>query len=224
MNKREQLRKMLHTTKLVLFDLDGTLVDSNDHHADAWAKVLNKHGHPFSAKTLRPWIGKGGDKILTELVGIDDQSAEGKAITKARSELFLESYAAQITAFPDAGNLLIALREKGFQVALASSAALEELKSVLSFANLEGSVPDFTTADDAEHSKPAPDIIQAALRKARMDPGSAVMVGDTPYDLTASAAAGVRSIAVRSGGWNDDSLKAADLIFDDVHDILNSLP
>ncbi len=223
MNKSEKLKTLLQAKKAILFDLDGTLVDSNDFHAEAWSKVLTKNGHSFSQATIRPWIGKGGDKILKELVGIDDKSKEGEQILSMRSTLFKEIYAPRIQAFAKAADLLHCLRVSGYTVALASSAKLDELNAVLKVAGLVGTVDQITSSDDAEHSKPDPDILTSALAKCKVSAAYAIMVGDTPYDIEASKGAGVKTIAVRSGGWSDESLKDADLIFDNVHEILISL-
>ncbi len=223
MNRSETLRDIMSEVSTVLFDVDGTLVDSNDLHAEAWAKALNHSGEAFSVKTLRPWIGKGGDKILTELVGIDDEGAKGKRISEHRSKLFKADYAPLVRAFPRAKDLLLHLRQKKFQLVIATSAQSDELKAILKNAALENSLEIATSADDAERSKPSPDIIQAALKKAGVEPKDAVLIGDTPYDVEAGLRAGVRVIAVRSGGWSDQGLSGASCVFQDVAEILTTL-
>jgi phosphoglycolate phosphatase-like HAD superfamily hydrolase len=211
-----KFKKLMESHKAILFDVDGTLVDSNDLHAEAWAKAFNHFGRAHSAKDIRSWIGMGGDKILKDLAAIDDQSELGQAISKFRADLFKEVYAPRVRAFAEAGSLIQSLKDRGYLTAIATSAAADELDTILGYAGLRGAISLKTSSDDAEDSKPDPDIIQAALKKARIQSSDALMIGDTPYDIEASLAAGVKVIAVRTGGWSDASLKDADLIVDDV--------
>lgn len=220
MNRAETFRDILKEVSTILFDVDGTLVDSNDLHAEAWAKALNKNGEAFSAETLRPWIGKGGDKILRELVGIDDEATQGRFISEMRSKLFKADFAPLVKPFPGARDLLLELRRQKFQIVIATSAQRDELKAILKNTQLENTLELFTTSDDANRSKPSPDIIHAALEKAGVEAKDAVLIGDTPYDVEAGLRAGVKVIGVRSGGWSDQSLKGASCVFDDVADIL----
>ncbi|RYZ50101.1 MAG: HAD family hydrolase, partial [Proteobacteria bacterium] len=212
-------KMLLNNCKAFLFDVDGTLVDSNDLHAEAWAKALNHFGKAHSSKDIRSWIGMGGDKILKNLVGIDDKGPEGLAISDYRGKLFKDIYAARIVAFPDAKALIEELKARNYLTAIATSAAADELRTILGHSGLEGLVSTQTSSDDADDSKPDPDIIQAALKKAKIQASEAIMIGDTPYDVEASLRAGVKIIAVRTGGWSDASLKGASLILNDVAEI-----
>ncbi len=212
-------KELLKGRKAILFDVDGTLVDSNDLHAEAWAKALNHFGKAVSTEVVRSWIGMGGDKILHDLAGVEDQGPEGKAIAEFRAKIFKEDYAPRIEAFPKAAELIREIRQQGFRTAFATSAQKDEIDSILKAAGLQNLVDWMTTSDDAQDSKPDPDIICGALQKGRLQANEALMVGDTPYDIEASEAAGVPIIAVRSGGWDDKALHRAALIVDGVEEL-----
>ena len=206
--------------RAALLDVDGTLVDSNDHHARAWADAFREAGHDVPYERVRPLIGMGGDKVLPKLTGIDAESAEGKHISERRSELFLEHYLPQLRALPGARALLERMEREGLTLVIATSAKKDEYKELVRVAGVEGVVDDQTTSDDASRSKPDPDIIVAALAKADVRPDEAIMLGDTPYDIQAARAAGVGCVAFRSGGWQDADLPGALAIYDDPADLL----
>lgn len=197
--------KELAPTEAVLLDIDGTLLDSNDAHARSWAEVFQRHGLPPTFEQVRPLIGKGGDKLLAELVGIDHESPQGKQLSDERRELFLKQYLPRLKPTPGARELVQRLRDDGIQVVIATSAKGQELQALLRQAGVEDLIEAATTSDDAEQSKPDPDIVHAALRRAGVQPVEAMMVGDTPYDIEAARAAGVDTIALRCGGWWDDA-------------------
>jgi len=206
--------------KAVLLDVDGTLVDSNDAHAQAWLEVFQRNGYPGTFEWIRELIGKGGDKLLPEVTGLAESSHEAKRLSKERSALFRREYLPQLKPFPQAEALLRRLRGLGLELVVASSASNDELVPLLELCGALPLVQERTSADDAKHSKPDPDIIQVALGKAGCSAGEAVMLGDTPYDVQAAAKAGVRSIALRSGGHSDAALSGAIDIYDDVADLL----
>jgi len=206
--------------KAVLLDVDGTLVDSNDAHAQAWLEVFQRNGYPGTFEWVRELIGKGGDKLIPEVTGLAESSHEAKRLAKERSALFSREYLAQLRPFPGVEALLRRLRELDLKLVVASSAKQDELKPLLEVCGALPFVQQQTSADDATHSKPDPDIVQVALRKAGCAAGEAVMLGDTPYDVQAAAKAGVRVVALRSGGHPDDALSGALAIYDDVADLL----
>jgi HAD superfamily hydrolase (TIGR01509 family) len=210
---------MLEGTRVVLLDVDGTLVDSNDAHAMSWVETLSEFGYDVSFETVRDLIGKGGDKLLPETTGIQKDSEVGQRISKRRSVVFTKKYLPELRAFPGARELLQALRASGLQLVVATSAAQKELGSILGVAGLDDLIELQTTSDDAKESKPDPDIVQAALRKAGCRPSDAVMLGDTPYDVEAATKAGVDVVALRSGGWSDSDLGGAQEIYDDVAEL-----
>ena len=177
--------------KALIFDVDGTLVDSNDAHAHSWALVLNENGYPVSFEQVRELIGKGGDKLLPELAGIDKESPEGQRISDQRMKLFKTRYMPKLKAFPAAHHLVARLRQMDKKLAVATSAQAEEIGQLLKIAGVDNLIEDRTTSSDAERSKPDPDIVHAALLRAGTPAATAVMIGDTPYDIEAARRAGV---------------------------------
>ena len=206
--------------KTVLLDVDGTLVDSNDAHAQAWFEVFQRNGYPGTVERVRELIGKGGDKLVPEVTGLEDGSHEFKRLVKERSALFSSVYLPQLRAFPGAEALLRRLHESGLALVVASSANEDELRPLLEVCGALPYLQQQTSSDDAKHSKPDPDIIRVALRKAGCSAGEAVMLGDTPYDVQAAAKAGVPTIALRCGGHPDAALSGAVAIYDDTADLL----
>lgn len=207
----------LHT---VLLDIDGTLIDSNDAHARAWVGALAAHGYDVPFEKVRPLIGQGGDKILPELTGLDPESGEADRITETRSEIFLERELPKLAPTPGARALLEYLSSLGLELVVATSAKAEEVDEILKQAGVADLIHAASSSDDAERSKPDPDIVQAALRKGRSPASHSVMLGDTPYDIEAAARAGVPAIALRCGGWTDDGLHGAVAIYDHPADLL----
>jgi phosphoglycolate phosphatase-like HAD superfamily hydrolase len=212
-----------HSLKAILFDVDGTLVDSNDAHAAAWVKAFTEHGVKVDPAHVRRCIGMGGDKLMPEVSGIDEDSTKGTAIAKRRGEIFMKELLPTLMPFKDADDLVAAVKELGFTAVAASSAQKDELKALLELSDTTSLMDDQTSSDDADESKPAPDIIEAALKLAKASPGEAIMIGDTPYDIEAAKRAGVRTIAFRSGGWNDSDLKDAIAIYDGPWDLFARL-
>lgn len=205
----------------VLLDVDGTLVDSNDAHAEAWVRALRGQGIEVSYEEVRSRIGKGGDKMFREVAGIDDDAdPRAKAVDEDRARLFLEEFVPDLKGIEGARGLVERMKADGLKVVAASSAKRDELEKLLKIAGVEGLIEEATSSDDAEESKPDPHIVTAALEKAGLAPDRAVMIGDTPYDVEAAGRAGVAVIAVRSGGWDDEGLKGAIAVYDDVADLL----
>jgi phosphoglycolate phosphatase-like HAD superfamily hydrolase len=204
----------------VLLDVDGTLIDSNDEHAYAWVDVGREFGYEIEYERVRRMIGMGGDKVLPELTGLTEDSAEGKRILERRGEIFRAQYAPLLQPFEGARDLLVRMRADGYQLVVATSASEEDLDVLLERAGLDDVIGKATSSDDADESKPAPDIIEAALAKGKTGPQNAVMLGDTPYDVKAANRAGVKCVALRCGGWEDDELRGAHAIYDDPADLL----
>lgn len=204
----------------VIFDVDGTLVDSNDAHAHAWVDALAEAGHAVPFARVRPLIGMGGDKLLPKVTGIDPESPEGKRIAERRGAILLERYVPHLQPTRGARELLRRLRADGHRLYVATSAKREELEPLLRIAGGGRLFEETTSSDDARNSKPDPDIVAAALRQTGGPASDAVMIGDTPYDVEAATRAGVRIIALRSGGWDGDRLAGAVAVYDDPHDLL----
>jgi HAD superfamily hydrolase (TIGR01509 family) len=212
-----------HMPAAVLFDVDGTLVDSNDAHAHAWVAAFRESGIDVDFAHVRRCIGMGGDKLMPEVSGLEDDSAAGATIARRRAKIFRERFLPHLKPFTDAGRLVAALKSRGHTVVAASSAKRDELEPLLAVAGTSSLMDATTSSDDAASSKPDPDIVQAALARAKASPADAVMIGDTPYDVEAAQRAGVAIIAFRCGGWTDADLKGAIAIYDGPWDLLSRL-
>ena len=209
--------------KAVLFDVDGTLVDSNDAHADAWVNAFREHGVNVDWLKVRRSIGMGGDKLMPAVSGISEASPQGEAIAKERGKIFKRDFLPSIKPFRNASRLVATIKDRGYIAVAASSAAKDELTPLLKIAGAEWLMDAKTSSDDAEESKPEPDIILAALKRAGASPGEAIMIGDTPFDVEAARRAGVKVIGFRSGGWGDGDLDGAIAIYDGPWDLLARL-
>jgi HAD superfamily hydrolase (TIGR01509 family) len=204
----------------VIFDIDGTLVDSNDAHAQSWVDTFAEADYEVPFEVVRPLIGMGADKLLPKTIGIRHDSKEGKKLLKRRSKIFRERYLPRLRPFPGARSLVLRVRDDGLKAIVATSAKDEELKGLLRAAEVDDLMEERATASDAKRSKPDPDIVEAAIEESGVPSENAVMIGDTPYDVEAATRAGVRAIAFRSGGWDDASLKGAAQIYDGPADLL----
>jgi phosphoglycolate phosphatase-like HAD superfamily hydrolase len=205
----------------VLLDVDGTLIDSNDAHARAWVDALRAHGYVVSFEQVRPLIGMGGDKLLPELTGLDSDSGDAERIGATRSELFLERELPTLRATRGARALLEHLLARGLELTVATSAKSQEVRALLEQAGVSDLIELASSADDADRSKPDPDIVRAALRLSESQAAHSAMLGDTPYDVEAAARSRVPTIALRCGGWwDDEALGGAAAIYDDPADLL----
>ncbi|HYB96485.1 MAG TPA: HAD family hydrolase [Vicinamibacterales bacterium] len=193
----------------VLFDVDGTLVDSNDAHATAWIKAFNEFGIAVDPVLVRRCIGMGGDKLMPRVSGLQEESTVGAQIARRRGEIFRTQLLPGLKPFPGAEQLVEATVARGFRAVAASSASKKDLLPLLEIAGAKSLLDDWTSSDDADESKPSPDIVDAALARAKVPASAAVLIGDTPYDIAAGRSAGVRVIAFRCGGWLDPDLVGA---------------
>jgi HAD superfamily hydrolase (TIGR01549 family) len=207
----------------ILLDIDGTLVRSNDEHAKAWVRAMALHGVAVSFDRVRPLIGMGGDKLLPRVSGIDPESVKGLRIAHERTKLFLNDYAPFLKPTLGANELLVELKRRQLRLAIATSAKDDELSSLLKVCGADQVIDAKATSDDADESKPDPDIVEAALKEIELSATETLFIGDTPYDVEAGRAAGVGVIALRCGGWGDSQLKGAVAIFDDPADLLANL-
>jgi HAD superfamily hydrolase (TIGR01549 family) len=206
--------------KAVLLDVDGTLVDSNDAHARAWVDVFAEAGHDVSFGRIRRLIGVGGDKVIADVTGLSEDAPEAQRLSQRRQAIFTERYLPHLRAFEGAGKLLESMRRHGLRLVVASSARQDELRPLLRLTGAADAIEAAASSDDVERSKPDPDIVSAALGTSGEPAQSVVMIGDTPYDLAAAAAAGVRFIAFRCGGWPDAVFEDALAVFDGPADLL----
>jgi HAD superfamily hydrolase (TIGR01509 family) len=199
--------------KAAIFDVDGTLIDTNDLHAAAWVDAFRHFGIEVAYEDVRSQMGKGGDQLMPVFVDAERLKREGELIETFRTELFKRDYLPNVRAFPEVRALFERVRKAGQATVLATSGKREEVDRHMKTAEISDLVDDATTADDAEHSKPEPDIFAAALKRlAPLTAEDAIVVGDTPYDAQAAAKVGLRTVGLLSGGFSQEDLEAAGCI------------
>jgi HAD superfamily hydrolase (TIGR01509 family) len=209
----------------VLFDVDGTLIDSNDLHAVAWRETFLHFGVDLPLETIRGQIGKGGDNLIPTLLPRDLVEARQEEIEEYRSELFKRDYLPRVVPFPCVRELFERLKADGKRIVLASSAKGAEVAFHVGVIGAEDLVNATTSSDDVEHSKPCPDIFAAALQKVKpLGADEVVVVGDSPFDVLAAKKLGIKVIGVRSGGFPDEVLReaGADELYDGPEDLLRN--
>lgn len=211
----------------VLFDIDGTLIDSNYLHIDAWDRAFVTVGHPVDAWRIHRAIGMDSGKLLERLLG-DDADALGDTVkdaVKKEHDRHYSSTTDRLRPFASARDLLRELAKRGRTVVLATSAPQHELDALLAVLDVSDAVDAVTSGEDVATAKPEPDLINVALDRAGVTADQAVMVGDSVWDISSAARAGVASIGVLSGGYGAEELLAAGAaaVYDDVADLLAHL-
>lgn len=208
----------------VIFDIDGTLVDSVDLHAQAWKETFKHFGKDIPYEQVRHQIGKGGDQLMPVFFSSEELERIGSEMEEYRGKLYKRDYISRVRAFPKVRELFQRIKEDDKRIALASSAKGDELSHYKRVAGIEDLVEEETSADDAEKSKPHPDIFEAALKELGLsEPSLAVVIGDTPYDAEAAARAGLKNrIGLLCGGFPERELRAAGMleIYSDPADLL----
>jgi HAD superfamily hydrolase (TIGR01509 family) len=193
----------------ILFDVDGTLVDTNDLHAVAWREAFAHFGHDVSLADIRWQVGKGGDNLIPSLLP-DLGGEEAERMEEYRSILYKRDYLPSAMPFPGVRPLFERLKEDGMRIVLASSSDAAEVRHYLGLIGCEDLVDETTSKDDVAHSKPCPDIFEAAAGKlAPLPRARIVVIGDSPWDMKAAGRAGLCAIGFRSGGFPDDALREA---------------
>lgn len=201
---------------VVLFDVDGTLTDTNYLHTLAWRRAFVEHGHEVGAWRIHALIGASGSKLMSDLIGAPDDDV------KAAWRSHFDSMVDEIRAFPGAADLLAAVRDRGGRPVLATSSPGDLLEHHFAALGMtEDDVAGVTTDSDVDEAKPSPEVFETALAQAGGDRTQAVVIGDTGWDIQSATAAGLPTIAVRSGGWTDADLVACGAI--EVHDDVGSL-
>lgn len=206
----------------VIWDIDGTLLDSNTEHAKAFLEAFAVHGFDYDLAKIKKRIGMGGDKLIPDLLGYHDSKLE-KQIAESKKQIFFDKYFSLVRPFPCIKELLEGLKKLGFMQSVGTSASREECERFLELLGIRPYLREIVTSDQVEASKPDPDIVAEAVKKLKLSKSDVIMIGDTPYDIEAAARAGVRSIAFRSGGWTDRDLIGSIAIYDGAKDLLKSL-
>ena len=204
----------------VILDIDGTLLDSNDAHARAWVDAFGEAGIEVDYERVRRSIGMGGDKLMPHVAGLTEDSPEGHRIAQRRGEIFKSRYLPHVAPFPRVRELVERFAQGGFTIVVASSAQEDELGPLLERAGVADLIESKTSSDDAENSKPDPDIVKAALRRSGAPRHAAVMLGDTPYDVAAARRTGIAVVGVECGGWSRNDLHDASAIYASPADLL----
>jgi len=214
---------MSQSAPAVLLDVDGTLVDSNYQHTLAWARALAAFDLVVPLWRIHRQIGKGGDRMITDLCGEEAERAHGDAIRDAEGERYAELIG-EVRPLPRARELLKTLDEQGTIVVLASSCREEELEHYLDLLDARDLVQGATSSADADTTKPAPDILEAALERAQTP--RAVMLGDATWDCEAAANAGIPCVGLLTGGFSHQELRDAGAreVFDELGDLVDALP
>jgi len=201
------------SVQAVVFDIDGTLVDSVDLHAEAWRIAFKKFGKTIGFAEVRRQIGKGADQLLPVFFSPKELAKFGQELEEYRSELYKNEYLPRIKAFPKVRELFERIRQDGKRIALASSAKGDELNTYKKVTRIDDLIQAETSSDDAEKSKPHPDIFDAALAElGDVARSQVVVVGDTPYDAQAAAKANLRTMGLLCGGWSENDLRGAGCI------------
>jgi HAD superfamily hydrolase (TIGR01509 family) len=204
----------------ILFDIDGTLVDSNDIHTECWLEAFREFGHSFEYDVMRGQIGKGGDLLVPDLLTAREVRHIAEPLKKRRGELFKEKYRARVRPFPDAREGIETLHARGLRIVVASSANADEVAFWIDLLGIAKFITGKTSKRDARFSKPSPEIFEAALEDAHAGPDRALVIGDTPYDILAAHRAGIAVAAVRCGGFEEKLLAKAEFLFDNVGELV----
>jgi HAD superfamily hydrolase (TIGR01509 family) len=191
-----------------VLDIDGTLVDTNYHHAIAWFRAFTQHDIVLPIWRIHRHIGMGGDQLVTALCGEAVETRLGDDIRDAEGEAYA-ALIGEVRTMEGSRELIVSLKERGHVVVLASSAKQDEVEAYLDLLDARDLADAWTTSDDVESTKPAPDLVHAAVARVDSDPSDAVMVGDTPWDVKAAGAAEVPTLAVVTGGFSEAELRDA---------------
>ncbi len=209
----------------LLCDIDGTLVESNWLHAEAWQAAFHELGIELDVETLRRQIGKGGDELIPVFVPWWRRAIVEQPLKELRSHIFRTEFLPRVEALPHARDLLVRLQELGIRPALASSASSDDLAIYKRIVGMEDLIEEESSANDARHSKPHPDIFSATLKRLGLPAKKVMALGDTPYDAEAAGLAGIATIGVETGGWSRQELLDAGCVavYRDVGALLDGL-
>jgi HAD superfamily hydrolase (TIGR01509 family) len=209
---------------LAILDIDGTLVDTNYHHTIAWYRAFRQHGIVLAIWRIHRHIGMGGDQMVESLTDEQTERERGDAIRAAESTLYAELMP-EVETMDGSRELIEELKRRGHTVVFASSAKADEVDHYLDLLDARELADGWTTSADVEETKPEPDLVKAALDRGGMPADEAVMVGDTPWDVKAAREAGVKTIAVLTGGFAEEELRDAGAagVFESVRELCSQL-
>ena len=207
----------------ILFDIDGTLIDSNDIHATCWVEAFEHFGKSFDHDTVREHIGKGGDLLVPDLLNAREMQKFGEELREYRGEIFKKKYMKTIKPFPRIADQLRKLDELGVRMVLSSSGNPDEVEYYAGLIGVEDLIKGSTSTEDANISKPSPEIFEAGLKRLKTDPGKTLVVGDTPYDILAAHRASLPVAAVLCGGFPRETLGKAEFLFADVEELVRKI-
>jgi HAD superfamily hydrolase (TIGR01549 family) len=207
---------------IAVLDVDGTLVDTNYHHAIAWYRAFREHGLTMPVWRIHRHIGMGGDQLVAAVAGERVEERQGDSIRAAETALYADLIG-EVQPFADARRLMTMLRERGHKLVLASSAKRDEVDYYLDLLDARGLADAWTTSADVDATKPEPDLVVAAVDK--VGGGDAVLVGDSTYDCEAAKRAGVPAVAILTGGFSVDELRDAGAVgvFDSIGELCERL-
>jgi HAD superfamily hydrolase (TIGR01549 family) len=209
--------------KAILLDIDGTLVDSNDKHADCWVEAFAHFDKTVPWDVIRQQIGKGGDLLVPDTLNAREMRRFGDELKKYRGELWANKYMESVEPFPGVREAIRELADRGIRLAFASSSNENEVEYYVSLLGAADLLEGSTSKKDAKLSKPSPEIFEAALERTGADAPAALVVGDTPYDILAAHRAKLAVAALLCGGFPRDLLTKAEFLFDDIPAMMKEL-
>jgi HAD superfamily hydrolase (TIGR01549 family) len=210
-------------TQALLLDIDGTLVDSNDKHADCWVEAFAHFDKQVPRDVIRKQIGKGGDLLVPDTLNAREMRRFGEELKKYRGELWKKKYMESVKPFEGAKAALRESHDIGLKLAFASSSNPDEVEYYVELLGAKELLQGSTSKEDAKFSKPSPEIFQAALDQVGSDPERTFAVGDTPYDILAAHRIPLPIIAVTSGGFERELLEKAEFLFSDITEIVREI-
>jgi HAD superfamily hydrolase (TIGR01509 family) len=210
-------------TQAFLLDIDGTLVDSNDKHTDCWVEAFAHFGKKVSWDVVRQQIGKGGDLLVPDTLNAREMRDFGERLQEYRGKLWKGQYMRTVQPFPGVRETIRAIAGRDIRIAFASSSNPDEVEYYVELLGVGDLLEGTTSKEDAQFSKPSPEIFQAALERVKSDPARTVAVGDTPYDILAAHRVPLPVVAVRCGGFAEELLAKAEFVFDDLNAMIREL-
>jgi HAD superfamily hydrolase (TIGR01509 family) len=210
-------------TQAILLDIDGTLIDSNDKHAECWVRAFAHFGKEVEWRVIREQIGKGGDLLVPDTLNAREMRDIGEPLKKHRGELWKKEYMKGVRPFPGVVECIRTFAAQGIKLAFASSSNPDEVEYYVELLGVGDLLEGTTSKEDAQLSKPSPEIFQAALDRVKSDPARTFAVGDTPYDVLAAHRIPLPVVALRCGGFAEELLAKAEFVFDDLNQMTREL-